>query len=96
MRINFEKAYNNIFIKNFPPQWSKDELVANFSKFGPIKSAVIMMKRVKQQNAEDKEMPIAFVCYEQSDDPKAGFACAKKAVADMHDELFDGFKLYVQ
>ena len=86
------KAYNNIYVKNYSPNWDEAKLKEVFSQFGDIKSLFIMTKEDKEGNKK----PFAFVCYEKTDDKAYGPQCAENAVRDLHEKEVDGFKLYVQ
>lgn len=86
------KVFNNIYVKNFNPDWTEANLREIFSKYGNIKSLIVMSKKDK----EGVEKPFAFVCFEKADDKSYGPQCADNAVAELHDKEIDGFKLYVQ
>ena len=91
-RTELKKAFNNIYIKNFPLTWKEDDIRPLFAKYGNIKSLAMMTKEDK----EGLEKPFAFVCYEKEGDPNYGPLCASKAVEDLHGKEFDGMKIYVQ
>jgi polyadenylate-binding protein len=79
-------------VKNFNPDWSEENLKAIFSKYGDIKSLIVLKKKDK----EGIEKPFAFVCFERPGEPAYGPECANRAVEDLHDKELDGFKIYVQ
>jgi len=56
------KAFNNIYVKNFPVTWTEKEVKDLFSKHGHIKSLVMM------KNPENTAS-FAFVCFESPTDP---------------------------
>ena len=89
---DFKKAFNNIYVKNFPGTWTEGDIRALFGKYGNIKSLAKMTKEDK----EGVEKPFAFVCYDIEGDPTYGQICANKAVEDLHGKEFDGLKIYVQ
>lgn len=70
------KIYNNIYVKNFRPDMTKEELVSLFSAFGDIKSCVVMTKTGK----DGEKKPFAFICYDHNDDKSYGPKCAFNAV----------------
>jgi len=91
-RTDTRKLFNNIYVKNFNPDWSEENLKAIFSKYGDIKSLIVLKKKDK----EGIEKPFAFVCFERPGQPAYGLECASRAVEDLHDKELDGFKIYVQ
>ena len=50
------RVFNNIYVKNFPASWSKEEVENYFKQYGHIKSLML----AKNENGS----PFAFVCYE--------------------------------
>ena len=87
------KKYNNIYVKNFSPEWTDEKLRELFGKYGTIKSLV---KQESPSKKDGKVRPFAFVCYEKEGDMSYGNTCANNAVADLHDQEIEGLKLYVQ
>ena len=92
----FRKIYNNIYAKNFPPNFSEADVHALFSKFGRIESMKFMVN--------DKG-PYAFICYNSEDksDREYGPRCAAEAVEKLNGEsvvngvvMPDNKKLYVK
>ncbi len=58
-------------------------------------------KNLNEENKESIEPLIlkrkyAFVCFEDPNDKEAGFISAEKAVIELNDKEFEGYKLYVQ
>jgi len=88
-----QKSYNNIYVKNFNPAWTKEKLQEIFSRYGEIKSCVIMSQKSKK---DGEERPFAFVCFDKEGDAAYGRQAADNAVVELHDKELDGFKLYVQ
>jgi RNA recognition motif-containing protein len=86
------QIYNNVYVKNFDPAWTKDDLIKQFSTYGPIKSCVVMKKAGK----DGVEKPFAFICFDKADDKSVGPASANNAVTSLHDQTIGEFKLYVQ
>lgn len=91
-RNEIRKVFNNIYVKNFKPEWTEKDLRDLFEKYGDIKSLIVMKKAGK----DGQEKPFAFVCYEKEGQPNYGPECAEKAVNDLHEKELDGFKIYVQ
>ena len=87
------KIYNNIYVKNFSPEWTDEKLMELFGKYGTIKSLV---KQESPSKKDGEVRPFAFVCYEKEGDMSYGRTCANNAVADLHDQEIEGLKLYVQ
>ena len=87
------KVYNNIYVKNYPADWTEANLREIFDKYGEIKSLVQMSKKGK----DGLEKPFAFVCFDKDGDKSYGPACADAAVKDLHEkEVAEGLKIYVQ
>lgn len=93
---DFRKIYNNIYAKNFPPNFSEEDVKQLFSQFGRIESMKYMVN--------DKG-PFAFICFNSEDkmDREYGPKCAQEAVAKLNGEsvingitLPDNKKLYVK
>ena len=65
--INYKasKRKCNLYVKGFPPQWIKDQLIDLFSQFGQVEN-VRLEKGQQQPNGELN--PFAFVCFK---DPNA-------------------------
>jgi polyadenylate-binding protein len=76
-RREVRKAYNNIYVKNFPDTWTEAKLREIFGKYGTIKSLVVMKK---QREGQDHESAFAFICYEDPSDKEVGPRCAMNAV----------------
>ncbi len=56
------KIFNNIYVKNFPPQWGENELRGLFGKYGDILSLYVAKKE-----KDGVERPFAFVCFGNKD-----------------------------
>ena len=91
-RNDASKIFNNIYVKNYNPEWKEAELKDLFSKLGDIKSIAVMEKIDK----DGVPKPFAFVCFDRANEHTYGAECAQRAVNDLHDKEIDGFKLYVQ
>ena len=80
-RREVRKLFNNIYVKNFPPEWDEAKLRELFSNYGEIKSLVIM----QQKKLDGSTAPFAFVCYDKPGDREYGPKCAMEAVANLHE-----------
>jgi polyadenylate-binding protein len=89
----FRKAFNNIYVKNFPVTWTEKEVRDLFGKHGHIKSLVMM------KNPENTAS-FAFVCFENEKDPsdkEYGVKAAMSAVQSLHGmKIDDQHTLYVK
>lgn len=90
-KSDMSKAYNNIYVKNYNPNWDEAKLKEIFSQYGEIKSLCTMIK----EDREGNKKPFTFVCYERAGDRAYGPQCAENVVRDLHEKEIDGFKLYV-
>jgi len=79
---NISKEFTNIYIKNLNETVGDEQLQTLFSKFGTIKSAVIM------KDSQGKSKGFAFINF---DSPKA----AEKAVEEMNNKQYEGKVMYV-
>jgi hypothetical protein len=91
------KAVNNLYVKNFPIDWTEKEVIELFSKYGNIKSCIVNKKLLPT----GQESPFAFVCFENSNDAndkEYGPRAAIRAVEELHnnDKLIPGQTLYVK
>ena len=93
---DFRKIYNNIYAKNFPLDYSEQQVHDLFSQFGRIES----MKYMRNDKG-----PYAFICFNSEDrmDREYGPRCAQEAVAKLNGEsmingepLPENKKLYVK
>ncbi|CAH8668457.1 unnamed protein product [Heterobilharzia americana] len=73
--------FNNLYIKNFPPETDDDKLMEMFTEFGEIKSACVM------KDSDGKSKGFGFVCYLDPDH-------AENAVRTMHGKEIEGRALY--
>ncbi|TNN14125.1 Embryonic polyadenylate-binding protein isoform 2 [Schistosoma japonicum] len=73
--------FNNLYVKNFPPETDNEKLKEMFSEFGEIKSACVM------KDNEGKSKGFGFVCYLDPDH-------AENAVRTMHGKEIEGRVLY--
>jgi len=93
---DFRKIYNNIYAKNFPPNFSEQDVKDLFSRFGRIESMKFTV---------NEKGPYAFICFNSEDktDREYGPRCAAAAVETLNGEstingvtLPDNKKLYVK
>lgn len=73
--------FNNIYVKNFPPDTTDEKLREMFSEFGEIKSCCV------EKDAEGKSKGFGFVCFHDPDH-------AEQAVKTMHNKEINGRTLY--
>lgn len=73
--------FNNIYVKNFPPDTTDEKLREMFSEFGEIKSCCV------EKDPEGKSKGFGFVCFHDPDH-------AEQAVKTMHGKEFNGRPLY--
>jgi polyadenylate-binding protein len=92
-RREVRKAFNNIYVKNFPETWDEAKLKQVFGNYGIIKSLVMMKK---QREGQDHESTFAFICYEKEGDKEYGPKCAMNAISELNDKEFDGTRIYVK
>mmetsp|Transcript_30593 Transcript_30593/g.30053 ORF Transcript_30593/g.30053 Transcript_30593/m.30053 type:complete len:84 (+) Transcript_30593:585-836(+) len=52
---DFHKAFNNVYVKNFPMEWDEAKVRELFGQYGSISSCVLMVS--------DQNLKFAFVCY---------------------------------
>jgi RNA recognition motif-containing protein len=83
-RREVRKLFNNIYVKNFPPEWNEAKLREIFGKYGEIKSLVVM----QQKKIDGTTAPFAFVCYDKQGDKEYGPRCAMTAVNDLNEKQF--------
>lgn len=74
--------FTNIYVKNFPVEWSKEELESKFAECGPITSIFL------STDEEGNSKGFAFINYENHED-------AAKAVDTFNNKEIDGKPLYV-
>ena len=91
---DIKKAFNNIYVKNYPSEWNEANLKDLFGKYGDIKSLQQLTRPARETHPQRN---FAFICYDRDGDRTYGPACAEAAVKDLHEaELEGGLKLYVQ
>jgi len=76
------KKFTNVYVKNLDEQVDDEQLKEKFTKYGPIKSAIIM----RDENGKSKGF--GFVNFERPED-------AEKACDDLNDKELDGKVVYV-
>ena len=74
---DFRRIYNNIYAKNFPPEFTEADVRKLFEQFGRVESLVYK---------ENEKGSYAFVCYNSDDknNREYGPACAERAVLELH------------
>jgi len=75
-------AYNNLYVKEFPLEWSEDDLRKNFEKYGELGSITV----VKDEDGKSKGF--GFVCYTDAE-------AAKEAAEKEHERKIGDKTLYV-
>ena len=84
-RFKNSKKKCNLFVKNFPNEYTEENLRELFGKFGVIES----IKISKSKPEENKQFGArAFVCFQSPDS-------AQQARANLHQQNIDGRQLYV-
>lgn len=73
---NKETPFNNLYVKNFPKEYSDVELTNMFAKFGTVNSVKI------DRDQKNESKGFGFVCFENSED-------AKKAIDELHGSKLD-------
>ena len=84
---DFRKIYNNIYAKNFPPDWGEAEVRELFSQYGRIESLHF---------GRNERGAYAFVCFDSEDrsDREYGPKCAENAVQALNgQDQVNGIKL---
>lgn len=76
-----KQRFNNIYVKNFPPDTTDEKLREMFSEFGEIKSCCV------EKDSEGKPKGFGFVCFHDPDH-------AEQAVKAMHGKEINGKTLY--
>jgi RNA recognition motif-containing protein len=76
-RFKNSKKKCNLFVKNFPPELSQEELKQHFVRFGEIESIKILPSHDGQPSTR------AFVCFKQPDS-------AAYARANLHGSALNG------
>jgi polyadenylate-binding protein len=80
MRYKNSKKRCNLFVKNFPPNTTKEQLEELFGRFGEIENVKLFPK--------DNEVIYAFVCFKNPEK-------ATQAKAELHNYNLNGKQLYV-
>lgn len=80
IRYKNSKKRCNLYVKNFPPTTTTEQLKELFGKFGEIESIKIFPK--------EGEAVYAFVCFKNPED-------ASKAKQALHQQPFNGKQLYI-
>jgi len=80
LRYKSSKKRCNLYVKNFPPNWTDVELLKLFSEFGEVEN-------IKFQQGE-RSGHFAFVCFKQPDH-------AAMAKQTLHNSVYDGKTLII-
>lgn len=80
IRYKNSKKRCNLYVKNFPPQWTEEDLKNNFGQFGDI-------ERIKLEKGTGRNI-YAFICFKQPD-------AASKAKSSLQGQTFDGKGLVI-
>jgi polyadenylate-binding protein len=89
-RRDMRKAFNNVYVKNFPATYTEDDLRKLFGQIGKILSLQLFT---------NEKGAFAFVCFgdaDRPDDKEYGPACALKAISELNEKEIEGQKLYVK
>lgn len=89
-RREMRKAFNNIYVKNFPDEWNEDQVRELFVPYGRIESLYV---------SKNDKGAYAFVCFnaEDKNDREYGPKCAGDAVEGLNGkDMGNGKKLYVK
>jgi polyadenylate-binding protein len=83
------RAFNNIYVKNFPATWTKEQLEKIFGQYGHILSTHVI---------NNEKGSFAFICYgdPNNKDREYGPKAAMTAVAELNGKTFEGQELYVK
>lgn len=83
------KAFNNIYVKNFPETWTDEDLKKTFGEYGKILSLFV---------SKNEKGAFAFICYGDATNPDTeyGSKCAVKAIENLNEKVIDGQTLYVK
>lgn len=74
----FRKLVNNIYVKNIPKDVSQDQVKELFSKYGHIKSMMLLQNELGQ---------FGFVCYDDPEgaDKEYGPKCAERVINELNE-----------
>lgn len=80
--------FNNIYVKNFPDDWTEANLRQHFSKFGQVQSTFMNKSQAG---------PFAFICFgsDNLNDREYGPKCATKAIEGLNGIEFGDKTLFV-
>jgi len=88
-RFKNSKKKCNLFVKNFPAEYTEQNLQEIFGQYGQIESIKIIQPRQEEgAQSATKLGPRAFVCFKQPDS-------AANARAALHQRSYEGRNLYV-
>jgi polyadenylate-binding protein len=73
--------YNNLYVKNFPQEYTEEEIRRVFQNYGDLLSVVV---------GKNEHGAFAFVCYGKPGAARDyGYNCAQNAVKDLHGKPID-------
>jgi RNA recognition motif-containing protein len=76
-----QKMYNNLYVKNFPAEYTEQQLRQIFAAYGDILSVFV---------GSNEHGAFAFVCYGKDGAPRDyGYNCAQRAVKELHGQRID-------
>ena len=87
-RFKNSKKKCNLFVKNFPNEFTEDNLKEIFNVYGEIESIKIINPKVEDGSQPKAFGARAFVCFKQPD-------AAASARANLHQRVVEGRQLYV-
>ena len=90
-RADFRKLFNNLYVKNYPDDWTDDQLKELFKPYGNIESLI----QFKKENVGN----FAFICFmsEDKNDHQYGPEHASKAIDELNGkDMGNGKILYVK
>jgi polyadenylate-binding protein len=81
-----KSRFTNVFVKNLPLEWTKEKLDEVFGKFGAVTSSALQADG--KESKDTKSRGFGFINFASAEEAQA-------AVTGLHDQEFDGKKLYV-
>ena len=78
--VRSKDNWSNVYVKNFPPKWTKEDVVREFSPFGEVKS-VAVSESSDITTKDGKVMKFAFVAYDSHE-------AAAAAVEKLHEKEY--------
>lgn len=81
IRYKASKKRCNLYVKNLPPTFQKEEILDIFKRFGEIEN-------IKYDDGSTNGNCFAFVCFKEPTD-------AAKAKQELHNQIFEGHSLII-